>query len=209
MEEPKVRKPRKPRKVAAPAPVEAHAHAPIHEEQPAPAPAFAPAPAPAPAPEPEVDPSEIGTVPSELLTGVNLTPRPAMEVHPHVAKRITQFIMVRDRIEQIEEEHKRQLAPLKDILVQLHNDLLKSLTELGIDSVAVRGVGTAYRSERHSVSITDPTQFKEFVITEGAWNLLDWKANVTMVRVYATRNGEVPPGVNLSSRVIVNVRKNP
>jgi hypothetical protein len=192
-EETKTRNPRKPRK---PRKSEAQPSSPAPEERPALTP----------------DSSEIGTVPPDLMTpdlmtGVNLTP--SMPVNPHAAKRIAQFLAVRDRIDQLEEEHKRQIGPLKDILVQIHNDLLRTLHESGIDSIAVRGVGTAYRTERHSASITDPEMFKEFVIVQGAWNMLDWKANATAARTYALQTGEVPPGLDISTRVMLNVRKNP
>lgn len=123
------------------------------------------------------------------------------------AKRLEQFIAVRDKIEQMKERHKQELAPLNDALIKLNGILLQHCIDQGIDSIKVSGVGTAYKKSTNSASIADPVAFQRHVIGTEAWELADWKANAPAVAKYIEEHGDAPPGVNFSVRVNMGVRR--
>jgi hypothetical protein len=121
--------------------------------------------------------------------------------------RIEQFIKLRDLIKKENDEHAERMKAKTDLLKQLNNVILEHLNTAGVDSVAVRGVGTAYRNLKKSASIADGEEFKRFVIGTQAWDMLDWKANATQVADYVAVNNTAPPGVNFSTVVVVGVRR--
>lgn len=124
-----------------------------------------------------------------------------------ISKRIDQYIMVRDKIREAEERHDQELKPMKQIKEMLESALMAHLIATGVDSVAVKGCGTAYKTTKKSASLADAAAFRRFVIGSEAWDLIDWKANVSAVEAFLTEQQQLPPGVNFSQRDVVGVRK--
>ena len=118
-----------------------------------------------------------------------------------------QFIVLRDYINKLEEKHKAELKPWKADLEVLKGKLQAFLEATNQES-AKTAAGTFFLTTKRSASLSDAAEFRRFVIGGEHWDLLDWKANVTAVVDFAEENkGELPPGVNLSARVDVNVRR--
>lgn len=135
-----------------------------------------------------------------------MSDRPA-KVTP--AERIAQYIAVREKIRETEAKHKEELKPLKAALGALEGVILAALKESGGDNLKVRGVGTAFTVTKQSASIGDKDAFRRHVIGEQAWDLLDWKANVTACAAFIddpANAGYAPPGINFSTRIGLNVR---
>ena len=68
-------------------------------------------------------------------------------------------------------------------------------------------VGTAYRSERTSVTVADKSAFMDYIESNKAFDLLDVRANKTAVEGFMAENQDVPPGVNIRREVAVNFRR--
>lgn len=132
-----------------------------------------------------------------------------MNTHTHVfdlAKRVEQYVQLRDKIANMEKTHKEQMKPFKDTLEQLNGALLDHLNSISGDSVKTAN-GTVYRSEKVSASVSDMSAFWTWVVTQGDFDLVDKKANVTGVRAFLEENKHLPPGVNLTTRHVVGVRR--
>jgi len=85
---------------------------------------------------------------------------------------------------------------------------LKKFKELGIDSIkAANGAGTAYKAVQTSATVADRAVFLEHIVTNGAFQLLDVKANKTSVAEYREVHGDIPPGLNWREEQTVNVRR--
>lgn len=123
-----------------------------------------------------------------------------------VAKRVEQFVKLRDLIKQRDDAHKEAMKPMREMLEQLNAMLLQHLNGLNGDSVKT-AAGTVYRTEKKSASLADPVAFMDFVVQNGAFELLDRKANVTAVEDFINTNNVPPPGVNFSSAYTVGVRR--
>jgi hypothetical protein len=121
-------------------------------------------------------------------------------------KRVDQYVRLRDIIKAKEEDHKKQLAPMKDMLQQLNNLLLGMLQQTKQDS-ANTAFGTVYRKTKKSATIADAALFRRHVIGGEHYDLIDWRANVTAVAEWIDENHEPPPGVNYSTSVDVGVRR--
>lgn len=84
--------------------------------------------------------------------------------------------------------------------------MLERLNAVGGDSVKTPH-GTAYRTTRRSASIADGAVFRQYVIDNENFDLVDWRANAIAVDDFIKENGVQPPGVNFSSTYTVGVRR--
>lgn len=123
-----------------------------------------------------------------------------------IAKRVEQYVKLRDKIKQIKDEQKKILKPYNETLEQLNALLLAHLNGLNGNSVST-DAGTVYRTEKKSASLADAEAFMEYVIANNAFDLLDRKANVTAVEDHINEHNAPPPGVNFQSTFEVGVRR--
>lgn len=131
---------------------------------------------------------------------------PAVTNEADIAKRVGQYVAIRDKIKELEENHAIQLKPYKDTLEGLANLMLKHLNDMGIESARTDN-GTVYKSARVSASIADPSAFWDYVLKNKDWDMIDKRANKTAVSDYVDTNGSAPPGVNYSVMSVVGVRR--
>lgn len=121
---------------------------------------------------------------------------------------IEKYIALRDKKAELETAHKAKLAPINEGLEKIENFLLAKMQEQGLTSFPVKGVGTAYQSERTSVTMASWDDFKPFIQEqEDPFRFLDRKVNKTAVEEYMAEHQDVPPGVNVRREVVVNVRR--
>lgn len=123
-----------------------------------------------------------------------------------ISKRVEQYVLLRDKIKKLDDEHKERMKPYRDALEKLNGVLLNHLNDINGDSVRT-DTGTVYRTERKSASLADADAFMRFVIGNEAWDLMDRKANVTAVADFIEENNAPPPGVNFSTTYVVGVRR--
>lgn len=119
---------------------------------------------------------------------------------------VDQYVRLRDKIKEADDAHKKKVQPAKTHLELLNNTLLERLNNLGGESVKTAS-GTVYRTSKRSASIADGSVFREYVIDNAEWNLVDWRANSTAVDDYIKSNEVPPPGVNFSVHYVVGVRR--
>lgn len=120
---------------------------------------------------------------------------------------VAKYIALRDSIAAEEAEFKNKLQPKKDMMDKVEAVLKKHFDETGTDTVSVRGVGTAYKTMRQSTTVADWEQTLPFIQKIGAWDMLERRVNKTAVLDYLKNAGELPPGINLSQQIVVNIRR--
>ena len=125
-----------------------------------------------------------------------------------IAKRVEQFIKLRDKIAEIKKEQEAVLKPYTETLLKLNTLLLELVAAAGVDSVKINGVGTVFKTVKDSATVADGAEFRRFVIGSEAWDIIDWRANAPGVRAYMEENeGAVPPGINFRRNASINVRR--
>lgn len=117
---------------------------------------------------------------------------------------VGKFIKLRDKIKEIEDRQSDELKPYKEMREKLEAKLLEHLETVGADKVGTAH-GTVSKSIKHSASIADMNAFWNWCVTQGTFDLIDKKANVTAVRDHIAEHGEPPPGVNFNSMQKVSV----
>lgn len=119
---------------------------------------------------------------------------------------VAQMVKTRDKLKEADDAHKERTKVARDYKERLENALLAKLNDIGGESVKTAH-GTVYRTTRRSATIADGGVFREYVITEGAFDLVDWKANASAVDDFIKNEGTPPPGVNYSTAYTVGVRR--
>lgn len=121
--------------------------------------------------------------------------------------RTEQFIKLRDKKAQLEERHKEELAPIKEMMEALKAVLSQGMDALNVESVKT-ACGTVSFTSKASASVSDMDAFWAYIVTTGQFELLDKKANVTAVKEHIENNqGNPPPGVNFNVFRDVGVRR--
>ena len=135
-----------------------------------------------------------------------MTGNPEIAVPETVDELVHHFVKLRDRLKEADDAHKKRTAAAREHLNVLGNTLLDKLASIGGDSVKTPH-GTAYKTTRRSATIADGELFRNFVVANGAFDLLDWKANANAVDDFIKTNKALPPGVNYNTAVVIGVRR--
>lgn len=119
---------------------------------------------------------------------------------------VEQMVKTRDKLKEADDAHKERTKVARDYKERLEAALLAKLNEVGGESVKTAH-GTVYRTTRRSATIADGGTFREFVIGNEAFDLVDWKANANAVDDFIKNEGTPPPGVNFTTAYTVGVRR--
>lgn len=119
---------------------------------------------------------------------------------------VERYIELRDRKSAIKKEYEEKVAKLEQVLTKMEAVLLKHFDETGAESVRT-DAGTAYKSNRTSATVGDWDAFLAHVQRTEAWEMLEHRASKRAVEEYKAANDDLPPGINWSSEVVVNIRR--
>ena len=120
--------------------------------------------------------------------------------------RIEQYVLLRDKIKEMNDAHKEVMKPYNEALEGLNAVILMHLNQVQSDSVKTQA-GTAYRTLKTSASIADGDAFWNHIMKTQDFDLLDRRASKTAVVKYIEDHGQPPPGINYSSMYEVGVRR--
>jgi hypothetical protein len=124
-----------------------------------------------------------------------------------VDKLVESFVLLRDRKRAMEKQHKDALAPFNQVMDEISGKLLAHLDKIGASSITTPS-GNAHKLTKQSATIKDGAAFREFVINNEEFDLVDWRANAKAVFEYiGDHKGAPPPGVNPSSFTTVGIRR--
>lgn len=116
------------------------------------------------------------------------------------------YIGLRDRRSERKRAYEMEDEGDKGKQEKIEGILLRRFQDDGIESVRTAS-GTAYKTVRTNVSVGDADMFFSFVVQNELWELLEKRASKTVVEQYKAEHEDLPPGVNYSETVCVNVRR--
>ena len=124
-----------------------------------------------------------------------------------LSEAVTLYIQLRDKKAQMKSDFDASVAPITDKMEKLEAKLLDVFNKTGMDSVRTEH-GTAYTAVRTTASVADREAFMEFVKANEEWSLLEVRASKTAIEQFRDSNdNELPPGVNIRSERVVNIRR--
>jgi nitrate reductase assembly molybdenum cofactor insertion protein NarJ len=116
------------------------------------------------------------------------------------------YVELRDRVAELKAKLKEETAPYNKGMRDLEQLMLKHLQDVGAESVKTSS-GTVYQHVERSATIKDKEAFREFVVANQEFDLLDWRANKTAVFDFMRDKAVEVPGVNTSAVMVVGVRR--
>jgi phage host-nuclease inhibitor protein Gam len=124
-----------------------------------------------------------------------------------LSEAVTLYIQLRDKKAQMKSDFDASVAPINDKMEKLEAKLLDVFNKTGMDSVKTEH-GTAYTAVRTTASVADREAFMDFVKANEEWSLLEVRASKTAIEQFRDSNdNELPPGVNIRSERVVNIRR--
>lgn len=119
---------------------------------------------------------------------------------------IKTYIQLRDRVDEIKAEHKAQLAPFGAKMEKIEGWLQNQLQTQGLTNFKGTS-GTAFLKEVTSATVADWDTTLPFIRENELWEMLERRVSKTVVDDYIESHGEVPPGVNFTRAIVVQVRR--
>jgi hypothetical protein len=130
---------------------------------------------------------------------------------------VDRYVKLRDKLKEIKDAHKAQLEPFNSAMETLEGMLLNHLNQVGADSVKT-GSGTVYKTMKKSATVADRKAFWTYMVTQGKFELMDYKANPVAIESFINEMAEkakldptivpcAPPGVNYTMTYEVGIRR--
>jgi hypothetical protein len=123
-----------------------------------------------------------------------------------VEKRVGQFVLLRDLKAELKAKHDAEMKPINDTMEMIKDELKGALAANNATNMKT-DAGTVSLTNKVSASAADINMFWTWVVTQGAFDMLDKKPNVTAITDYVKQNGVPPPGVNYNVFVDAGVRR--
>lgn len=136
------------------------------------------------------------------MTDVFETAAPPVDVEKLIGK----YVVLRDKVKALNDAHSLAMKPYNDAMVGVENVLMSVLDANKLANMKTKA-GTASILDKWNAVVDDPVAFRTFCIAQNQLDLADVKANVTAVKEYNDANGQLPPGVRLTSFRKVGVRR--
>ena len=124
-----------------------------------------------------------------------------------LSEAVSLYIQLRDKKAEMKSAFDASVAPINEKMDKLEAKLLDVFNKTGTDSVKTEH-GTAYTAVRTTASIADREAFMDFVKANEEWSLLEVRASKSAVEQFCESNDNaLPPGVNMRSERVVNIRR--
>jgi hypothetical protein len=115
------------------------------------------------------------------------------------------YLELRQEVERIEKEAKVKTAALKSVMLDIENWFAAKAQEEGLKTVNTAH-GTAYWSTHYSAKAGNPTLFKDYVIANQAFDLLETRPSRLAVKSFVEAHGAPPPGIDYAAISVFNLR---
>jgi hypothetical protein len=116
------------------------------------------------------------------------------------------YLTTRDAKQALERKQREHLKKYNATMKKIEGKLMSMLQERGLQSLS-SDIGTAYLSTKRSAPISDSEAFRNYVIENRAWDMVDWHANVVAVSDFIAEHEVLPPGVEFKSIVSLGVMR--
>jgi len=124
-----------------------------------------------------------------------------------LSEAVSLYIRLRDKKAEMKSDFDASVAPINEKMDKLEAKLLDVFNKTGMDSVKTEH-GTAYTAVRTTASVADRDAFMEFVKANEEWSLIEVRAAKTAIEQFRDNNDNaLPPGVNMRSERVVNIRR--
>lgn len=116
------------------------------------------------------------------------------------------FRQTRTIIEQEEDKFKAAQKGIKELRDVLESEAIRRMNERDSTSFKTES-GTCFKTTQASVTTKDKTAFFDWLNSTGRWELADVRPAKKEVQNFAeVTGGDLPPGVNMTQRIVAQFR---
>lgn len=119
---------------------------------------------------------------------------------------VEKYVKLRDKKAEMKAAYEKEVAGIETLLERVEGKILEYLNESGIESIRTKA-GTAFKATKSSATVADWDSFFAFVMETENYQMLEHRASKTAVVEYKEENGDLPPGLNWSEMVSVQIRR--
>jgi hypothetical protein len=119
---------------------------------------------------------------------------------------IAKVIALRNTKDAIKKERDAELAEYEAAVTTCENWLLGIMLERGETNIKTAS-GTAYTTSQMQVKLVDRAALVEWSRAENDYNMFTNAVSKDWCRAFIARTNEPPPGVDITTSTVVNVRK--
>lgn len=119
---------------------------------------------------------------------------------------IKKYIELRDKKAEYKAEYEAKVSEIETALTRIERHLLGKMQEQGLKSLPTNA-GTAYIQHRTSATVADWESVLSFIKEHDAWGMLEKRVSKSVVEEYKNENNDLPPGINWSEAIVVNVKR--
>ena len=116
-------------------------------------------------------------------------------------------LKIKESLEEDKRSYEDRIAPKKEALKKAELWLLKYLNEQGLQNMAVKGLGTAFKRKVTSVSVADWGVAFPWMQENNRFDLLNHSMNKTGVQGFVEETGQPPPGVNYAESIEISINR--
>lgn len=117
------------------------------------------------------------------------------------------YLALRAEQDRISKAVKAQVADLERQKTEIENWFAVRAQDEGLTTIPTTK-GTVYWSTHNSATCAEPAVFRQYVIDNEAWDLMETRPSKSAVKSHVEGHGVPPPGVNFSSIKVFNLRAN-
>lgn len=121
-------------------------------------------------------------------------------------KAAAEYLRARDKIDAIKKQASKDQAEYKEKIALLERWFDEKAKQDGLENIKTP-LGTGYWSTTHRCSVSAPEEFRQYVIANQRWDLMETRASKKAVEAELEETGDLPPGVNFSSIRGFNFRR--
>lgn len=119
---------------------------------------------------------------------------------------VAKYIQLRDKKDEYRAEYNAKVAKIDEAMGKIECKLLEAFAAAGVDNMKTEA-GTAYISNKTSVTVGDREAFMEYVQNNNEWPLLEVKPSKTAVVEFRQTHDDLPPGINWRVEKTVSIRR--
>ena len=125
---------------------------------------------------------------------------------PTLNEVVAGYVKLRDERDALKKVHSAAMSPYKEKLDKMEGWLLRELQRQGAKSVNTPD-GTCYQQKRTSSKVEDWDAALAYVLKHDLLHFLERRISKAALEEFLEANGELPPGVSMTSEIVCNVRR--
>lgn len=124
---------------------------------------------------------------------------------PTVEQLISEYLGLRTKKKVAEDKIKEFFnEQFNNRMDAIEADLHSTLDAIGAQNIKTE-LGTAYKRTVTSITTADKSVFREYVLENRAWDMIEWRGAKTAINDWVGDGNALPPGLNYTQHIEISI----